>query len=279
MSKKGRGAAFCTSLNCGDRRKLTGGSDLSHCSTHLGVARGMNQCNRMNTGVVFARVGRRVGRRHNSTVGPCLYITVAVAPSVLIESRTKGCIKTCSNARLGPLHSVLASCGHAQVAHVFSANCTTMRPVGNLGVGRALDCSCAVRGSSHCCGPLDSTKPGDNSSTRSSGKFVRCKGLVSSASIGCIGAFTRGRRLSILTTCRIRDCRASGTSNRHSGLPSCMKLARPSGKTILGDFISSARSCHVLSCVSHLGCSCSSHCCITKDFHHSNDSHLSPSGH
>lgn len=200
---------------------------------------------------------------------------MSTAPSVPIHSISNGCIKSCTNAGIGPLHSVHASCGHDHVAHVFSANCTSMSVVGKLGLGRALDCSCAMRGSSHCLGPLDKTNPGDKDSTRASGKFARCNGLLSSASLGCARAFTTGRRLSVLTTCRLRDCRDSGTVKRGTGLPSSI-LLRPSGTTILGDFISSARTCEVVSCLSHLGCSCSGHCCVTNDCHHSKDSHLTP---
>lgn len=107
---------------------------------------------------------------------------------------------------------------------------------------------------------------------------MRCDGLVSSASLKCGAAVTRLRRISTLMTCRVRGCRASGTVKSGSGLPSSC-LIRPSGTTSLGDFISSARSSEVVSCMSHVGCSCSSHCCVTNDFHHSNDSHLSPRGH
>lgn len=150
MSKNGSGAAFCSSLNFGHRRNLIRGSGLSECATHLGMARGMNSHKRINTGIVFSRLGRRVGRRHKSSVGPFLYITLGAAPSFPMHSTRKGCMKSCPDDGIGPLHSVHASCGHAHVAHVFSANCTSVSVVGKLGLGRALDCSCGVRGSSHC---------------------------------------------------------------------------------------------------------------------------------
>lgn len=111
-------------------------------------------------------------------------------------------------------------------------------------------------------------------------KHVRVASHVHCASRGglaCSGAFN-GRSIDTIATFRIVGCSCRSLCTTGGA---CKRSVGASLKGTTSPVSTSRglRRSTLVSCITDIGCSCSSGCCTDFDFHESNSSHLSPSAH